>query len=98
MRFPLRQRAARSYLEKDIMKLNELFSSEHGRRTLPVWASGLPMPYIIAEVGVNHEGSLIYQPPCRIHSALGAHPHLRTDAGHGQPRGPNGKSAAAVVR
>ena len=40
------------------MKLNELFSSEHGRRTLPVWASGLPMPYIIAEVGVNHEGSM----------------------------------------
>lgn len=40
------------------MKLLDLFAAEHGRRNSVVPAGGLPMPYIIAEVGVNHEGSM----------------------------------------
>lgn len=40
------------------MKLIDIFSQEHGRRGPVVQASGLSMPYIIAEIGVNHEGCM----------------------------------------
>lgn len=40
------------------MKLLDLFAREHGRRCDILPADGLPMPYIIAEAGVNHEGSM----------------------------------------
>jgi N-acetylneuraminate synthase len=40
------------------MKLRELFHLEHGVRRDIVPAGGLPMPYVIAEAGVNHEGDM----------------------------------------
>jgi N-acetylneuraminate synthase len=40
------------------MKIKELFSDRHTSGAGVPGSSGLPMPLIIAEVGVNHEGSM----------------------------------------
>ena len=40
------------------MKLTDIFACEHGRISGALQVDGLPMPYIIAEAGVNHEGSM----------------------------------------
>ena len=50
--------AAQAGEKETDMKLTDIFLQEHGRRSPIVHASGLPMPYIIAEIGVNHEGSM----------------------------------------
>ena len=40
------------------MKLLDVFEQEHGNCRDIVSPQGLPLPYIIAEAGVNHEGSM----------------------------------------